>query len=51
MVDTMNECTPAAAKERESVPGRYEKYFSPKTWRQRNWSSDRGCRRGVSCRR
>ncbi|HLN10789.1 MAG TPA: hypothetical protein VK281_17770 [Xanthobacteraceae bacterium] len=26
----MNECTPAAAKERESVPGEYEKYFQPK---------------------
>ena len=30
MVDAMNECTPAAAKEWESVPGKYEKCFSPK---------------------
>ena len=30
MVDTMNECTPANSKECESVPGKYEKYFSPK---------------------
>ena len=26
----MNECTPADSKEWESVPGKYEKYFSPK---------------------
>ena len=26
----MIECTPADAKEWESVPGAYEKYFSPK---------------------
>ena len=30
MVDTMNEYTPADSKECESVPGKYEKYFSPK---------------------
>ena len=30
MVDTMTECTPADAKGWESVPGKYEKYFSPK---------------------
>ena len=30
MVDTMNECIPADSKEWESVPGKYEKYFSPK---------------------
>ena len=30
MVDAMNECTPADSKELESLPGKYEKYFSPK---------------------
>jgi len=30
MVDTMNECTPADAKEWVSVPAKYEKYSSPK---------------------
>ena len=30
MVDTMNECTLRNCKEWESVPGKYEKYFSPK---------------------